>query len=93
MEADALMAGDDAALAAAHALYSELEREAHADEEGAIANGDVPHLVDAELQLDILLPADAANLEGLQQEFMRDLAQALGLTEEQVVDVSFVQQS
>ncbi len=91
MEAEAFMTGDDAALDAVHALYSELESEAQADEEQAVAHGDVPHIVDAEMQLDVSLPADAVDVEALQQEFTRELAQALGLTEEQVVDVSIMQ--
>ena len=91
MEAEALMACDEAALEAVRHLYSQLESEAQADEEQAVAHGDVPHVVEAELQLDVALPADARDVEGLRQEFMRELAQALGLTEEQMVDVSFVQ--
>lgn len=91
-EAAALMAGDDAALDAVRAIYLELESEAKTDEEEALAQGDVPHLVTGELQLDVSLPSGAEDLEGLRQEFMRELAQVLGVTEEQLIDVSFVEQ-
>ena len=86
------MAGDDAALDAVRAIYLELESEAKTDEEEALAQGDVPHLVLGELQLDVSLPSGAEDLEGLRQEFMRDLAQVLVVTEEQLIDVSFVEQ-
>ena len=91
-EAAAMVSGDDATLDAVRAIYLELESEAQADEEEALAQGDVPHIVQGELQLDILLPSGAADLDRLRQEFLRELAQALGVTEEQLSDVSFVEQ-
>ena len=91
LEAVALMAGDDTALDQIHAEYAELQAKDQADERDALSRGDVSHCVDAELELDLPLPSDKAELEELRQEFICELTQALGLTEEQLVDVAFVQ--
>ena len=91
LEAVALMAGDDTALDQIHAEYAELQAKDQADERDALSRGDVSHCVDAELELDLPLPSDKAELEELRQEFICELIQALGLTEEQLVDVAFVQ--
>ena len=90
-EAAALIAGDEEALHAAHAAYLEMDAEALADEEDALAKGDVPHTVDAELELDISLPSNADSLAALKTDFVRELAYSLGVTEAQLVDVQFQQ--
>jgi hypothetical protein len=90
-EAAALIAGDEEALHAAHAAYLEMDAEALADEEDALAKGDVPHTIEAKLELDISLPSTADSLAALKTDFVRELAYSLGVTEAQLVDVQFQQ--
>ena len=122
-EAAALMSDDQAAIDAAHAEYALLEAEEAADEDEALARGDVRpyptpmrchrkvsfpelsnsqkprsrsqvlHVVEGQLQIDLEVPSDEEGMAALRSEFIAELAEALGVAEEQLVGVSFEEEA
>lgn len=57
-ETVALMSDDQATIDAAHIEYAALEAEEAADETEALAMGDVLHVVEGELELEIEIPSN-----------------------------------